>query len=506
MKPPSVKTWTLTQANRSDELFVALKLQFKLEADTATQSTIICLDDFDAHLWRAGYLLYRYDKNSLQLIDNTGKAENINAVNDVKFWWNLPESPARNTVKNLIGLRALTPVASLEMSEQHIALRNDDQKLVVRASLRSVVINEQINHYFAITELRGYSKEFVTATNIIAQFANTETSTFDLKYLLNEQTIPAFTQAKINLPQLAEDMPTERAVRAMAMVMLQQASIHVPGVIADTDTEFLHQFRVSFRKLRSLISLLQKSLASETVALLKPRLSAISGATNKLRDLDVFLLEQKKYRAMLPANFSEGLSELYDLIEQQRAQEKTNLAQYFSSAAYDQDLAICTNELSAPTALQTPMSAKPLLPVIKKLLFTRYHKMAVMASVIHSETLDEEVHELRIEFKKLRYLIEFFSSLLPPKRISKFIGEMKKIQAVLGNFNDYSIQIEFLNAYVDDSRIDMSKALSGLIAILHQKKISERNQVDAALANFFTPGMNNEIEFLFGATASGASK
>jgi CHAD domain-containing protein len=159
-----------------------------------------------------------------------------------------------------------------------------------------------------------------------------------------------------------------------------------------------------------------------------------------------------------------------------------------------------------PALLQTPIAAKPLLRAVKKLLLNRYHKILAMSAAIHSLTPDEDVHEVRIEFKKLRYLIEFFICLLPPKRISKFIGDVKKIQTVLGDFNDYCIQIEFLSSYADDSQIEMSKAISGLIAVLHQKKIAERQKVDAALTNFFTLATTNDVEFLFGATTAGVSK
>lgn len=511
MNPLPVKTWELKQETTSTDLLTVLAVAFTAEPSAGTSSTMTFFDDFDAHLWRANYLLCRAllcgtDEQQFQLIDQAGNTEEASAIDHAKFWWDFSAGSVQNTLQDLIGVRALMPVASVHLLEQNIALRNYDQKLVVKASLQSHVTDKQTIHYFTLKALRGYTKEFTTATNLIAPLVNNEIEAFSLRYLLTEQTPAIFEQEQTSLPSLTADMPTEQAVRAMAIAMLQQASVHVPGVIADTDTEFLHQFRVYFRKLRSLVSLLHKALPAETVALLKPTLSTIAGATNKLRDLDVFLLEQDTYRAMLPDNFSTGLGELYEFIQEQREQEKTAVAHYFSSDAYANDLARCAMELASPASLQTPVSAKPLLRVVNKLLLTRYHKMLTMSAAIHSKTLDEEVHELRIEFKKLRYLIEFFISLLPPKRMGKFIGDVKKIQAVLGNFNDYGIQIEFLSSYVDDSRIDMSKALSGLIAVLHQKKMAERKKVDAALANFFTPVTTNEVEFLFGAKTSGVSE
>ena len=76
----------------------------------------------------------------------------------------------------------------------------------------------------------------------------------------------------------------------------------------------------------------------------------------------------------------------------------------------------------------------------------------------------------------------------------------------MGDYNDYCIQIEFLNSYVDDTRVEMSKALSGLIAILYQKKTEERPKVESALADFFTENMTIEFDLVFEAAETGDSK
>jgi len=132
--------------------------------------------------------------------------------------------------------------------------------------------------------------------------------------------------------------------------------------------------------------------------------------------------------------------------------------------------------------------------------------MPAMSAAIDSQSADEKIHELRIEFKKLRYLIEFFVDLLPKRRTGKIAGKIKKIQTILGNYNDYCIQIEFLSGYVDDTRVEMSKALSGLVAILHQKKLEERPKVESALADFFMENMTIEFDLVFEAAKTGDSK
>src|SRR5262245_17085531 len=53
------------------------------------------------------------------------------------------------------------------------------------------------------------------------------------------------------------------------------------------------------------------------------------------------------------------------------------------------------------------------------------------------ETLDaDQRHELRKELKKLRYAVEFVSSLFPAKEVAPFLKRLKKLQTIFGDLND----------------------------------------------------------------------
>jgi CHAD domain-containing protein len=62
---------------------------------------------------------------------------------------------------------------------------------------------------------------------------------------------------------------------------------------------------------------------------------------------------------------------------------------------------------------------------------------------------DDFLHQLRIESKKLRYLLEFFQSLFSPEKIQILIRNLKLLQDNLGEFNDLFIQQERL---IDSAR------------------------------------------------------
>ena len=54
----------------------------------------------------------------------------------------------------------------------------------------------------------------------------------------------------------------------------------------------------------------------------------------------------------------------------------------------------------------------------------------------HRKMNAEHRHDLRIEFKKLRYALEFFAPLISGKRLSAFQSSLSRIQDILGTLND----------------------------------------------------------------------
>lgn len=476
---------------------------FDVGVSDVVPSVLTFLDDFDSHLWKAGYLFYKTSGQEFTLIDPTGKLREIKASNGARFWWDF--SGEKKVLQKLIGLRAVIPVISVKLTEQEYLLRNEDQKIVVKACLTKAIVENTTVHYLTLSALRGYKKYFNRAEKSLDNVIDEKINHFGLKTILMNHAAKNFeTDTNFEIP-IDADMPAEDSVRIASLGLLNSAKLHVSGAVKDIDTEFLHQYRVNFRKLRSLTSLLKKSLPQATVAMLKEKLSMIVGKTNRLRDLDVFLLDEENYRALLPENFNSGLSELYTLVRTQRKEEQKKVANYFSSKIYASEISACAEELSLSSTYEMKAATQPILKVAKKLLINRYHKMLAMSATTNSQSADDDVHALRIEFKKFRYLIEFFIDLLPQKDTAKLVGEVKKIQTVLGNFNDYATQISFLQNYINDDRIEMSKSLSGLIAVLHQKQVEEKCKVTNVLANFFTEKMTDKIDVIFGSTKQGDS-
>ncbi len=131
-----------------------------------------------------------------------------------------------------------------------------------------------------------------------------------------------------------------------------------------------------------------------------------------------------------------------------------------------------------------------ILSLANEVIPGRYAKMRRMSLRLTSRSPDAQLHNVRLQAKKLRYLLEFFSALYPEQPLGQLIQRLKKLQNTLGAFNDLAVQQAFLRGYVrkkaaksaDSARLVL--AVGSLLGILHLRQQELRRQIFARLAAF----------------------
>lgn len=104
------------------------------------------------------------------------------------------------------------------------------------------------------------------------------------------------------------------------------------------------------------------------------------------------------------------------------------------------------------------------------------------------------MHSLRIECKKLRYLMEFFASLFPPKEMGLLIRQLKHLQNRLGDLNDLNVQQAYLLHVANKLPLRRKRnrralvAIGWLVANLEQKKALAKVESAAAFSQFAAEG------------------
>jgi CHAD domain-containing protein len=261
--------------------------------------------------------------------------------------------------------------------------------------------------------------------------------------------------------------PDQRSDLATKMILSQLFGVmraNEAGIRADSDTEFLHDFRVAIRRTRSALSQIRNVFPSETTERFRGEFRYLGSLTNQLRDLDVYLLAESAYRAELPPTMRDDIAPLFDYLRTQREQTLQDVIAGLDSSEYARILRDWEVFLNQPVP-ETPESANAATPIIelaRQGIFKRYRRVVKDGNYILEHTQDELLHALRIECKKLRYLLEFFANLFPPKKVARLINQLKRLQDNLGAFNDLSVQQEYLLGVAKElpvSDIQTSRAL-----------------------------------------------
>lgn len=460
------------------------------------------LDCFDHPLGKSGRALIEAE-GKLLLLSSDAPGCVQSAARGGNFVTDLPAGPLREALADLPPLRSLLALGRGRMVTRRVLLLDEEEKTQARAWLRRLE-PEGDGDVVTLVELQ-YLRGYDTAFDQLRRRLRGAAPHIPLEDLARQlfPRVPVY-DPKPQVP-FAPDEPAARAAAALIGAHVAVARQNEGGVIADIDTEFLHDYRVSLRKVRSVLSLFKGVYDAALTDELKRAFSDLMTPTGRLRDLDVYLLERELYYDLLPPALHSGLTAMFALFTDERQGEQAKLARWFRSQAYADQIARVEKAFADPEALEPgPMADRPVLGYAKGLIWKRYHKICKLAGKITDTTPDHEVHELRIACKKLRYLMEFFAPLFPGKEMAALIKPLKRVQDTLGLFNDYAVQQHSLRGFLDapgaDRRahaLEIAQSVGALIAVLHRRQLEQRALLAEAFASFGSDDLRARFARLF---------
>ncbi len=467
------------------------------------QQTGTLLDTFDAEVFQSAKMLFQHG-GMLLLIDlQTGRLLKQSAPETWSFAGDLPVGPVTAFLQQLSNLRAFLPVANVDLCRLHGLLLDDEGK--TRARLHHLTIShERKSVGIGLTQyLRGYRKAHDDLRHSLERIGAISCQSVGQVYRALGIKQEKYTAKPVI--QLHSEAPVKDTTQTIIAVFLQTARANEKGLIGDYDTEFLHDYRVSLRKVRSVLSLFTGVYSPEETGLLKKDFSSLMQKTNALRDLDVYLLNKLHYFSLVPADTHEGLAILFDYLSEQRKKEHSEVTKVMRSKTYRKEIGrlekIFTNGASLAAG---PKGEEQSLAFACRLIFKRYDKVCKIARDLDAQTEDGTIHQLRINCKKLRYLMEFFMPLFPEDEIVMLVKALKILQDNLGNFNDYSVQQKFLRHILQEkmsdfgsAKLKVAESVGALTAILHRLQKKERRQVMKNFARFDSPETRAAFTKLF---------
>jgi len=256
-----------------------------------------------------------------------------------------------------------------------------------------------------------------------------------------KNTVPASQDVR-----LTADMRTDQALKKILLYSLDVMVASEAGIIADIDGEFLHDYRVALRRSRSVLSQIKQVFPQRVVARFASGLKWLGANTGPTRDMHVYLLKFDAYRASLPVPMRPHLDQLLQFLQIHRQREHSALVKVLRSHRYRTLKAAWRTFLQLPVSQRTRLrnASVPVKQTADSHIWKAYRKVIKQGRALGRRCPDKQLHQLRIACKKLRYLLEYFEPLYPAKKLNPLISSLKRLQNVLGDFQDLSVQIAAL--------------------------------------------------------------
>lgn len=269
-------------------------------------------------------------------------------------------------------------------------------------------------------------------------------------------------------PVLVSDTMSEAARKALLkdfirMLANQGGSQTSDGVMP------VHDMRVATRRMRSVFQLLGGYFKPKSIRTFQTDLRSIARALGTVRDLDVLMENLSRFGETLEPDNRAPLDRPLALLRERRDAECRKLVKVLGRKRYRQFVETFTTfattagagAQSMPKGDAVPTEVRHLLP---PLAYERLAAVRAYDRIIDSAD-ETTLHMLRIEFKRLRYLLAIFEDVTG-KAGKEFINEIKVVQDHLGGLQDAVVAQSQLQALLPELSDDERAALERYVATL----------------------------------------
>jgi len=270
------------------------------------------------------------------------------------------------------------------------------------------------------------------------------------------------------------------STRSALQRLFEQMLAQQEGVKRGEDPEAVHDFRVAIRRTRSALGQVRGVFPPYRCERFRENFAWLARESNALRDIDVLLEELPKLAAEVCPEGEDELAPLREFLLGERVLAHQALCAVLRSERYRRLLRSWRLFLDKPprTSIRSaPNAERPVGEVARERLLAVYRRAGKKARRIEESSPATELHELRIDCKKLRYLLELFRFLFDAGEISAVLAHLKQLQDVLGELNDLEVQKEMLYrlASAMAAKAEAEKTLVPATTLLAMGRIAQRH-------------------------------
>jgi CHAD domain-containing protein len=504
----------------ADTVTDAVQQHYSVQREALRKHRITYYDTFDWRLYKKSFALVSEPAGSDLILTLTSfdsddtLRQRTSAV--PAFGRDLPSGVFSETVAPILEMRRLIPVAEIEIWGSTSLILNKEDKTVVRLQLRNgtafkpgeTLGGVPLTPLLKVIPLKGYRNwhdKVIGQLGEISDLQELEGNEIDHALEAIGRT-PCDYTSKLNI-RLDPWMQADVAAKTIHQALFSVIRANEQGTIENLDSEFLHDFRVGVRRTRAALGQIKGVFPPKVLRHFLSEFSWLGKVTGPTRDLDVYLLKIEGYKDSLPETVRSDLNPLTEFLRSHHQQEHSLLVRSLTSDRYlrlmqdwDEFLSEIETQAAAPVA-----AGMPIQELASQRIWKVYRRIIKKGCAIGDDTPAEAFHQLRIETKKLRYLMEFFKRLYDESQINRMVKVLRRLQDNLGDFNDFEVQQASLNRFAEQmvaegtAQAQTLMAMGRLVDRLEQGQARERERFARRFVKFSSTKNRNTFQQLFAA-------
>ncbi|MHB8656805.1 MAG: CHAD domain-containing protein [Solirubrobacteraceae bacterium] len=365
----------------------------------------------------------------------------------------------RDALAKAAGIRAALPLVRVQTRVQEHRVLDDEDKTVGRIIVEAPSLIKpggravELRVRTRCLPVRGYGAELDRVEAVLGESFEPAGQTVLDEAVLAAGGKPGGISSKIEVP-LSFAQRGDAAAAAVLRALAEVIEINLEGTIADTDAEFLHDFRVALRRSRAVQRELKMVFPPRELAPWRGELRWLQQVTGDARDLDAHVLEFEAMRGLVPEPLQVDLDPLSAVLGRRRLQARREMVKALRSERairLRREWDALLEDLVAKAITERPRATSPIGELVGERIRKVYRRMVKMGHAIDVAAPPDAYHELRKQGKELRYLLELFGApLFPGEVVKPMIKTLKALQDVLGRHQDREVQVATLVVLRDE--------------------------------------------------------
>lgn len=495
------RRWFVIEQQRSAEIISSAEQTGSLRSKRGQQRLELTLwDTFSSDLHRNGTVLLSC-QDTFVLISL--KDLSIMASREVPLE-QLPEHITEvhtgkqifDQIRTSIGSRALLKLGHSSCELIEMVQRDAVEKIISRIRLFQFPGSGVLE----VSPLRGYGKQTrVCFQKLCRQIPMLPAdSTLLMRLLRSESGLPELLYTAAPSFTYDRNTPSFETLVMICRTFTGIMQLNTDGVMHDYDTEFLHDWRVAVRKIRTLLLIADPFFPQDALAFQRRQFKMLGDRSTPVRDADVLAADEDRYMQLVPSSRREDLRCFFSYEHTSREKAHEQLCALLGSEAYEQilsgwDLFLRSSAENGSTAIEFFCRAisEALTLVLRAGKEARKH------------CDDKHLHGLRKDCKRLRYLLACSRHMFEGREIGSILAALKQLQDILGEYHDMTVHTAQLKRFIkgldkdDPEQKAVRRACRELVSALKRRKRHLAEEFSQGFRDFSSPGMMGIYDSLF---------